>query len=216
MTSEQSLNPDCHKNPSDNKHLINGVTGVIMAGGLSTRFGSDKALAELNGRTLIEHTAETLNQLFYNRLLVTTTPDIYNFLDWPEIEDTFVDAGPLAGIHAALKHIRTCRAFITACDMPFPDAGLIRYLCGLPGEWDVVVPWPDSGPEPLFAVYSRDIVSVVEERLIKQKRKLRLLFDDLRVRRVTGDEISSAVQQHNMFHNINRPEDMALIARAED
>ncbi|MEA2082732.1 MAG: molybdenum cofactor guanylyltransferase [Thermodesulfobacteriota bacterium] len=208
MVSEQSLALDRHEGPSGKKYLITGVTGVILAGGLCTRFGSNKALAELNGRTLIEHAAEILNQLFYNRLLVTTTPDVYGFLGWLEIGDTFVGAGPLAGIHAALKQIRTRRAFITACDMPFPDAGLIRYLCDLPGEWDVVLPWPDSGPEPLFAVYSRDIVSVVEKKLIKHEKKVGLLFEDLRVRRVTGDEIFSVAQKNNTFHNVNRPEDM--------
>ena len=208
MVSEHSIDRDRHEGLFGKKYLITGVTGVILAGGLCTRFGSNKALAELNGRTLIEHTAETLNQLFYNRLLVTTTPDVYGFLGWPEIEDTFVGAGPLAGIHAALKQIRTRRAFITACDMPFPDADLIRYLCDLPGEWDVVLPWPDSGPEPLFAVYSRNIFSVVEEKLIKHERKVRLLFDDLHVRRVTGDEIFSVTRKSNTFHNINRPEDM--------
>jgi len=74
--------------------VIAGITGVILAGGQSRRFGANKALALLAGRRLIEHPAGVLSGLFAQRLLVTNTPEQYDFLGWPMIADRFPGAGP--------------------------------------------------------------------------------------------------------------------------
>ncbi len=206
--NDQLKKLDQGKDPTAGEPVISDVTGVILAGGESSRFGSNKALAQLNGSMLIEKAASTLEHVFSKRLLVTNAKGMYEFLGWPEIEDVFAGAGPLAGIHAALKQVQTEKAFITACDMPFLDSGFIRYLCEIKGEWDIVLPWTESGPEPLFAVYSRGIVPLVEEKLVKKELKIRLLVNELRVRRVETDEIFSVARGGNIFHNVNWPEDM--------
>ena len=190
------------------------IAGVIMAGGLSSRFGSNKALANFNGKPVIQHVADTLSPLFPSCLLATNTPEAYAFLGLPTVEDIYRNAGPLGGIHAALNSIAEPRGFIVGCDMPLLDPLLIRFLCTLAEqeEWDVVLPWPASGPEPLHAVYNQSALPVIEKNLKQRNRKVSDTLAELRVRRVKETEILTIVADLTTFHNINRPEDLADIS----
>ena len=195
---------------------ITNTAGVILAGGKSRRFGSNKALADIDGCPMIEHGAALLNDLFTERLLVTNTPDYYHFLNWPVTPDIFPGAGPLAGIHAALKKINCSRAFITACDMPLINSRLIQFLCGTPGDWDIIVPWLDRGPEPLYGVYRKSCLEVIENNLLNDQRKIRLIFDQLKIRKVSLDEITPHISDLTTFVNINRLSDLAKLPKNSD
>ena len=83
------------------------TTGVILAGGASSRFGSNKALALLRGRPIISHVAAVLEKTFHSHLLVTNSPETYQFLGWQMTTDIHPGQGPLAGIHSALQAIRS-------------------------------------------------------------------------------------------------------------
>lgn len=137
--------------------MISQVAGVILAGGKSSRFGSNKALALHQGATLIQTITRRLAGLFPETLLITNTPEDYGFLGWPMAADQYQNCGPLAGIHAALRTISQPRAFVCGCDMPLLNPELIRFLCELDGDHEVVLPWLPEGPEPLYAVYSKKL-----------------------------------------------------------
>jgi molybdopterin-guanine dinucleotide biosynthesis protein A len=190
------------------------IAGVIMAGGLSSRFGSNKALALLDRKPVIQHVADILSVVFPFCLLSTNTPEAYAFLGLPFVADIFPGAGPLGGIHAALRHIAEPRAFMAGCDMPLITPALVRYLCTLAeqDDRDVVLPWPASGPEPLCAVYSRSALPVIEKNLKQGNWKIRTILEELRVRRVEETELLTVIVNLNTFHNINRPEDLAAIS----
>ncbi|MDH5297421.1 MAG: molybdenum cofactor guanylyltransferase [Desulfobulbaceae bacterium] len=188
--------------------MIANVAGVILAGGASSRFGSNKALAAYQGRPLISHAAAAMEELFASCLLVTNTPETYRFLGWAMTSDRFRGAGPLAGIHAALAAITEPRAFISGCDMPFLDARLIRFLCGIKGDWDAVVPWLNGRPEPLYGVYHRNCLAVITANLEQGEGKIGLIYSQLRLRRVTEAEILAVVSDLSTFHNVNRPADL--------
>lgn len=189
------------------------IAGIIMAGGLSSRFGSNKALVRFHKKPLIQHVAETISPLFPTCLLSTNSPDTYSFLSLSTVQDIYPNAGPLGGIHAALSTIDEPRAFIAGCDMPLLAPQLIRFLCTLAEEedWDVVLPWLSTGPEPLCAVYSQSTLPVIEKNLKQRNCKLTDILAELRVRRVGEPELLSVVPDLTTFHNINRPEDLADI-----
>jgi molybdopterin-guanine dinucleotide biosynthesis protein A len=189
------------------------IAGVIMAGGASSRFGSNKALALLARKPVIQHVADILAAVFPACLLSTNTPEAYTFLGLPTVADIFPGAGPLGGIHAALKYIAVPHAFIAGCDMPLLAPALLCYLCTLAeqDDWDVVLPWPASGPEPLCAVYSRSALPVIEKNLQQGNRKVSDTLKELRLRRVEETELLTVIDNLNTFHNINRPEDLADI-----
>jgi molybdopterin-guanine dinucleotide biosynthesis protein A len=195
---------------TDHLHTIQKTAGVILAGGRSSRFGGNKALALLAGRPVIQHVTDVITHLFASCLLVTHDPPIYEFLGLPVIGDIFAGSGPIAGIHAALHHLPVEQAFIVACDMPFIDPRLIRFLCSLnpADEYDCVIPWPTTGPEPLCALYHRSARATLEENLRRGRFKVKENLEMLKVRRVTETEILGVIPDLRSFHNINRPQDL--------
>lgn len=194
-------------------NFLPDTAGIILAGGASSRFGSNKALAEFRGQTLIEHEAAVFDKLFQEQLLVTNTAPEYEFLHWPSVSDIFTDCGPLAGIHAGLKNIANPQAFIAACDMPLLNLRLIEFLCQLPGSWDVALPWLDNGPEPLYAVYRQSCLPAIENNLNKGQRKITRMLADLKIRKVEYQELQSIISDFTTFHNINRPADLKAISK---
>ena len=189
--------------------MIAEITGVILAGGTSSRFGSNKALAVHDGQPLISYAATTLERLFAHRLLITNVPETYDFLGWPSVGDHFKGAGPLAGIHSALGAVKTQHAFITGCDMPFLSERLICLLADLAnGDWDVVVPCPGGRPEPLYGMYNRRCLPTIEASLHRDERKIGLIFQSLKVRRVEEDELLAVLPDLGTFLNVNRPGDL--------
>jgi len=188
---------------------IQDVTGVILAGGRSSRFGSNKALVLIDHKPIIQRIAELMTGLFSECLLVTNTPAEYAFLSLPATHDRYPGLGPLAGIQAALLQISTPRAFIVACDMPYLSRELIRYLCALHGEkYDVIIPWLKRGQEPLFGVYHKSSLGVITTCLQQRNCQIIRALEDLRVKRVSEPEILAITGDLTCFKNINRPEDL--------
>ena len=192
--------------------MINQVAGVILAGGKSSRFGSNKALALHQGVPLIQAIARKLSGLFPETLLITNTPEDYTFLGWPMAQDQHRECGPLAGIHAALRGVSQPRIFVCGCDMPLVDPALVRFLCELPGNHEVALPWLPEGPEPLYAVYSKTALPFIEENLAKNQCRIGTLYEKLRIRKVTAEEILQVLPDLTTFQNINRLHDLARLA----
>ena len=205
--------------------LISGATGVVLAGGRSSRFGTNKALALLEGRPLIQHATDCLQNLFSLCLVSANQPDAYAFLGLPVIRDRHPDQGPLSGIHAALSAAATPWVFVTACDLPRQNPLLIRYLWSLteeppgspsgspPGGPSAVLPCAQRGPEPLYGFYHRRILPVVERRLQTRQNRLRDLLAEIEPRLVTMAEMPAGCDDPATFHNVNRPAELEALAR---
>ena len=97
---------------------IKDVTGVILAGGKSLRYGRNKALVKIDGIPLIERVINVMGSLFRHLILITNTPHEYSYLKLPMHEDLIKGLGPLGGIFTALMTIRNEAGFFVACDMP--------------------------------------------------------------------------------------------------
>lgn len=194
--------------------MIESIAGVILVGGKSSRFGANKALAEFHGRPLISWVAKIITSVFSSCLLVTNTPEVYEFLKLPMTGDRFPGSGPLAGIHAALAHIKESQAFVVGCDMPLIDPRFIRYQCQLAEkakDWDVILPWLETGPEPLHGLYRKTCLPVIEKCLEQGERKAGAVLEKLKVCRLGQEDILANGGDLRMFANINRPEDMAAL-----
>jgi len=187
------------------------LTGVILAGGASRRFGSNKALAPWDGRPLIEKIAGDVAALFSKTLLVTNTPEEFSFLGWDTVADLRCGQGPLAGLEAALAAISTPYLFLTGCDLPCLSEKVIRHLIDHRGDFRAVIPSGPAGPEPLCAIYRRDILDEVRGLLDRGERRISLLADLPGSLVLTADEIRRVDPAPNIFANANRPEDLAAI-----
>jgi len=192
---------------------IADCTGVLLAGGQSQRFGSNKALAELGGARLIEYPARVLTELFRHRLLVTNRPELYTFLDWPTIPDLNPGGGPLAGIEAALTSAPTPFIFVAACDMPHLDRALIAHLCTLAPGYDAVIPVTEKGWEPLHGVYGRSALPAIAAALAGGVSKLQVVLSQLKVREAGEAEmLAVSTDAWRSFCNINTVADLPAAA----
>src|SRR5919108_2948434 len=104
------------------------TAGIILAGGQSRRMGQDKALMALRGRTLIQRVMDALAPICDELILVTNTPDPYAHLALRMIPDAFPGAGSLGGLYSGLAAMIAEQAIAVACDMPFLNSELLRYL----------------------------------------------------------------------------------------
>ena len=177
--------------------------GIVLAGGLSTRVGQDKAQLPWGTSDLLHSILEQLGQVCNERIVVmnrTWKPDIPNV---KVVSDIIPQCGPLSGIHAGLSACSEPYAFITACDMPFLPPAAVNYLLSLSVGWDAVLPGRGRDLEPLFAVYARNCIPVIEGLFRQDIRKVQRLFPLIRHRLIDPDEFRSFDPDLKLFRNIN-------------
>lgn len=191
---------------------IEGVTGVILAGGSSSRMGRNKALLEVDGTPIITRIYRTLAGLFHDVIVVTNSPPDYDFLPCRKVPDLYPGCGSIAGLHSALVHSRSTYTFVTACDMPFLDPDLIRLLCETQKDgYDAVTPYSNGGQEPLHALYSSACRVYFENAIRQGERKILNVLGRMKVRQVSYDELRSAGVKESSFVNVNTPEEYEKI-----
>jgi molybdopterin-guanine dinucleotide biosynthesis protein A len=172
--------------------------------------GMDKATLILppDGRTLIERAADKLSSVFEQLLVVTNAPETHAFLGLPMAGDRHFGRGPLAGIHAALESCEGQAAFILACDLPFWEPGLVRFMAVERLGYDVVVPHIGGEFEPMCALYDRRCLPFVENLLTSGDHRIIAFFPEVRVRRINEEEAARFGAPSRMFLNCNTPEDL--------
>lgn len=184
------------------------VSSVILAGGQSQRMGFNKAFLELGGRSIIERVIQQVSLVSQEIILVTNAPDEYAHLGYPVVADIFPAKGSLGGIHSGLKAARHQYTLVVACDMPFLNASLLRYMILLSPGYDVVVPRLGKEPEPLHALYSKACLPAMEALLQQNDLRIVSFYPQVRVRYVEQTEIEVLDPQHRSFFNVNSPDDL--------
>lgn len=186
------------------------VTGVIQAGGRSTRMGGrPKGLMELGGRRIIERVIAALDSVIDDLLVVTNTPDLYAFLGLPMVPDVYPEGGSLGGIYTGLKAAAGDAIFTVACDMPFLRRDVVRLVVERAGLADVVVPRVGDQYETLHAAYQKTCLPSMEERLLKGQLKIVGFFDKVRVVVIEETEVARYGDPAVVFMNVNTPEELA-------
>jgi molybdopterin-guanine dinucleotide biosynthesis protein A len=190
---------------------LKGVTGVVLAGGKSTRYGTNKAFAEVQGIRLVERTIRVMGSVFERLLIVTNTPDEFAYLDLPMVEDLIKGFGPLGGIYTGLEAIDDEAGFFVACDMPFLRENFLRHMVSLRGDHDAVVPRVRWMVEPLHALYAKKCLPAIRESIHSREYQILKFFQKIKVRYVEEEEIRRVDPDLKSFFNINRPEDLERI-----
>jgi len=201
----------CHPEliePFPEESKIQGVTASILAGGSSSRMGTNKALLKMDGTTLIEVVYRTLAKLFHEVILVTNSPGDYDFIPCRKVADIYPGVGSIAGLHASLAASSSKRVFVAACDMPHINPELIRLLCSKAAEAEAVVPLNNEGlREPLHAVYATAVLDQFQQAIEHEDRSILNLLDRIKTTLVTQDEFCSIPGAAESFCNVNTPEE---------
>lgn len=181
----------------------------ILAGGNSTRMGTDKAFVQLEGRTLLARVLDVARSLTAQVHIVGDRAKFAPFA--PVVEDLFPGCGPLAGIHAALRVSQTDLNVILAVDIPFVSLALLQLLVtrakSSPSA-TVTVPRANGGLQPLCAVYRRDFADVAEQALSVGRNKIDALFEQTTTLIIQEEELETAGFAPRIFRNLNTPEEV--------
>jgi len=184
------------------------VTGVILAGGKSSRMGTDKGLMEFRGEKMIRRTMDVYRGLFREIIIVTNLPLDYLDQDARIVTDIFPGKGPIGGIHTGLFFSSSEHAFFAACDMPFFNTDFISYMVSRIGNHDIVVPETEKGFQPLHAIYSRKCLNRIKTLIIEERLKVTGFYKGFSTRCITQKEIAGFDPDGRMFFNVNTPEDL--------
>jgi molybdopterin-guanine dinucleotide biosynthesis protein A len=188
---------------------VRNRAAYILVGGKSSRFGSDKALIEIDGRVLVLRLAELASQVT-DQVTLVGPPARYQHLGLPVIPDTHVDIGPLAGILAALEDSPKPWNLVLACDMPFLSAAFLELLCSRAEERQeqVCLPVSPAGrEEPLCAVYSKTAAKAIRGEIEAGTRKITRALGVLAVHRLTPGDYADLDPSGRLFTNLNTLED---------
>jgi len=183
------------------------AAAIILAGGVGQRFGSDKSMLPVNGKSMIEHIAGQLEPNFFQLLVgAGGTEDIqkFSFLGCDIIPDEKKGYGPLMGILSCIEHSKRELNFVVGCDIPNIDMLFVRKMLRETEGYDAIVPISADGLiEPLFAIYRRSTVTTHIRNILynSTERRIRALFDRIETKYIKMDTES------DRYININTKDD---------
>ena len=171
--------------------------------------GFDKQLLTLNNRLLRESVLESLGEIFSDIVIVTNRQDLYRDCPVRTFSDEFIDKGPLAGIHVALKHAESEYIYLLACDMPIVNPDYIRFMKRRLDEThaDICVARRNGKVEPFNAFYSRSLYSEAEQRLVDNNTSLFRFIKSSNTLIIPEEEFAVYENGPGMFTNLNTMEE---------
>ena len=199
------------------------ATCLILAGGKSRRMGLDKRFLEVGGQALLARTIAVCETLFEDIMIVAAVPETSIETRHTVIHDIIPDCATLGGIYTGLTHASLDYGFVVACDMPWLQPDLVKFLVELLHEpqeasYDIIIPKPQSGLQPTHAVYSKRCLPFLKEMLDRRDLRVQGLCDcgNVSVRYVSRDEIQPFDPHGRAFVNLNTPEDFEDARRDAD
>ena len=176
-------------------------TLAILAGGKSSRMNyNNKALLNYKEKRFIEHIIEAGKE-YKEVIIISNNLEEYKGFNLRIVEDIYKGNGPLSGIHSALINSTTDKVLCIACDMPLITKETLNIIGSYQEEYDVLVPKVSERLQPLCGVYSKNIISKIEEAIKENNNKLQLLIRTLNLKVIEGDINSKFIEQD--FLNIN-------------
>lgn len=176
-------------------------TLAILAGGKSSRMNyNNKALLTYKEKRFIEHIIEA-GKDYKEVIIISNNLEEYKGFNLRIVEDIYKGNGPLSGIHSALINSTTDKVLCIACDMPLITKETLNIIGSYQEEYDVLVPKVSERLQPLCGVYSKNIISKIEEAIKENNNKLQLLIRSLNLKVIEGDDKSKFIERD--FSNIN-------------
>jgi molybdopterin-guanine dinucleotide biosynthesis protein A len=182
------------------------ILGAVLAGGKSSRMGTEKALLPVDGRPMIRHAVDTLAALFSEVIIAGGTEGMFGFLQIDVVPDIVQDCGPLAGIHTALRRAKGRPVFVLSCDTPFVPRALVEHILAIRSEAPTKIASFENVLQPLCGLYDATSLPAIEEDLRAGKYAI---FKTLA--KIDHAEISITPDlpffTAQIFWNVNRPQD---------
>lgn len=201
--------------------MYNDITGIILAGGKSSRMGVNKALLQFGDKTIIEKIFCEMSLLFAKIILVTNSDEEYSFLNSEMFKDIHTGMGPLSGIHSGLVNSNTEKNFIISSDIPLIKRDVIEFIINYNTSKPITVINADGYIQHLCGIYKKSIVNEAEillkENSLNKDSKEKSKCNVFSLIDITGAEILESSQipfyKAGMFLNVNTPDDYLRLIR---
>ena len=180
------------------------ITGIILAGGKSTRMGTDKGFIKLNGVTFIEHVIASMHAFVNDIIIVSNNPD-YDTFGYTRIDDLIEDSGPLAGLYTGLSYSTTEYNLVLSCDVPLINNEiLVNLISGMDESYDIVQLKSQDKTIPLIAIYKKHCLFKCLELLDHGEKRLRMLAQQLNTKTITiGSDLEQYVKNINTQNQLS-------------
>lgn len=169
--------------------------------------GRDKASEMIGGESLFQRVVHRIapvsDQIIVAIAPGQSIPSLPASLQVETVVDLYPGKGSLGGIYSGLARADSFHSLVVACDMPFLNLALLRYLIQLSPGYDVVIPRLGRKAEPLHAIYSKNCLAPMKGLLERGVLQIIAFFNTVRVRWVEGEEIDRFAPEHLSFFNIN-------------
>lgn len=143
-------------------------------------------------------------------MIVTNTPEDFYYTKVRLVKDIIPGYGSLGGLYTGIKEAKYDKCFVIACDMPFINSDLIKYIIAMRG-YDAVVPKTNGRFEPLFALYTKKCLKVIEKKFKKGNLKISEIFSEIKIREMNENEIKKFDNNLLSLININTLGDLSNI-----
>lgn len=187
--------------------MINSsITGIVLAGGKSSRIGSDKGFLMLDGKCFMEHIINSLKPLVSDILIVSDNPN-YDVFGHKRIEDVIKDSGPVAGIYSGLCASETAYNLVLSCDVPLIKTEiLVKLIEAIDDTSEVIQVESNNRMMPLIALYKKATTDVFKNALDNDERRLQIVLNLLKTKNIL-------LESHEIYTtiNVNTPNELKII-----
>jgi molybdopterin-guanine dinucleotide biosynthesis protein A len=186
-----------------------GVTGIILSGGKSSRLGEEKGLALFRGRPLIEYAIDILRPVC-EQIIVSANNQLNRYAEYgyQVVVDEVKNAGPIGGLFTCLKMSSTQYNFVLSCDTPFVDSRLYPYLLEHIENFQIAAPLHKGNLiEPLVACYATNVLWDIQRSIENERYKLHDVFGEIRFKAVKIYQDLPFCSEE-LFWNINTKNDI--------
>lgn len=180
------------------------ITGIILAGGKSSRIGFDKGVINLNGKPFIVHIIEAMKPLVNNIIIVSDNTD-YDKFGYQIVNDLIKNFGPVAGLYSGLSNSKTEYNLVLSCDVPLIKTFILEQLIDrFDIDYDMIQLQSENKSMPLIAIYKTHCLHTFEAQLNKNEKRLRIAVEQLKHKTITIDsECDQYVKNINTIAQLN-------------
>ena len=183
------------------------ITGIILAGGKSSRMGQEKGLIKFKDKHLIEYSINVLKNIT-DRIIISSNSKSYDFLDFEIVKDEIPNSGPMGGIYSGLMQSNTEVNLVLSCDTPFVSEDLLMYVLEKSKGKDIVVPWHGKKFfEPLCAYYNKNSTKILRQFIDKKNYRIPDVFNEVNFKALLMSENLDFFHKE-LFVNINSKQDL--------
>jgi molybdopterin-guanine dinucleotide biosynthesis protein A len=185
------------------------ITGIVLAGGKSSRMGSDKGLIKIDNKTFVENVIAAMEPLVNDIIIVSNNTE-YDQFGFQRVEDDIKDSGPLAGLYSGLKYSNSEFNLVLSCDIPIIKTEILEKLIEVDYKnYEVTQIESHNKTMPLIAIYQKQCMHKCLELLQQDERRLRVAVNQLKTKTIVIDS-----EYDPFVKNVNNKEDLKTINHA--